>query len=69
MIDHKNLAVLSVATGELEYLTDYDDSMVIVDYPSWSPDASKVCFSLTRKVGDLILIESSGGDDEGTPDD
>jgi len=46
--------------GELEHLTDYDDSTLIVDYPSWSSDASKGYFSLTRKVGDLILIESRG---------
>jgi Tol biopolymer transport system component len=69
VIDHKNLAVLSVATGELEYLTDYDDSTLIVDYPSWSSDASKVYFSLTRKVGDLILIESRATTDEDPPDD
>ena len=62
MIDHKNLAVLSVATGQLEFLTDFDDSTIVVDYPSWSPDATKIYFSLTRKIGDLFLVESAEGD-------
>jgi len=70
VIDHKNLAVLSLAGGELEYLTDYDDSTLIVDYPSWSSDASKVYFSLARKVGDLILIERRATtSDEDSPED
>ena len=58
VVDHKNLATLSVATGALTPLTHFDDSTRYVDYPSWAPDGSKVYFSMTRKVGDLFLLEN-----------
>ncbi len=29
-----------------------------VDYPSWSPDGTKIYFSMTRKLGDLFLLEN-----------
>jgi serine/threonine-protein kinase len=58
VVDHKNLAILSVATGVLAPVTHYDDSTRYVDYPSWSPDGTRIYFSMTRKVGDLFLLES-----------
>ena len=58
VVDHKNLATLSVATGALTPLTHYDDSTRYVDYPSWSPDGTQVYFSMTRKVGDLFVLEN-----------
>ncbi len=58
VVDHKNLAALSVATGALTPLTRYDDSTRYVDYPSWSRDGRQVYFSMTLKVGDLFLLES-----------
>ena len=58
VVDHKNLAVLSVATGALTPLTAYDDSTRYVDYPSWSRDGKQVHFSMTLKVGDLFLLEN-----------
>jgi Tol biopolymer transport system component len=58
VVDHKNLATLSVATGVVTPLTRYDDSTRYVDYPSWSPDGRKVYFSMTRAVGDLFLLEN-----------
>jgi Tol biopolymer transport system component len=58
VVDHKNLATLSVATGALTPLTHYDDSTRYVDYPSWSPDGTRVYFSMTRKVGDLFVLEN-----------
>jgi Tol biopolymer transport system component len=58
VVDHKNLATLSVATGTVIPLTRYDDSTRYVDYPSWSPDGRKVYFSMTRTVGDLILLDN-----------
>jgi Tol biopolymer transport system component len=57
VVEHENLATLSVATGALTMLTRYDDSTFYVDYPSWSPDEKAVYFSATRKVGDLFLLE------------
>ena len=58
VVDHKNLATLSVSTGEVNPLTRFDDSTRYVDYPSWSPDDTRVYFSMTRKVGDLFLLEN-----------
>ena len=58
VVDHKNLALLSVATGAVTPLTRYDDSTRYLDYPSWSPDGTKVYFSMTRKLGDLFLLEN-----------
>ena len=57
VVDHKNLALFSTATGALAPLTRYDDSTRYVDYPSWSPDGTKIYFSMTLKVGDLFLLE------------
>ncbi len=58
VIDHKNLATVSASTGAVELLTDYDESTVVLDYPSWSPDGERVYFSLARKTGDLFLLEN-----------
>jgi len=58
VVDHKNLALVSESTGDLTYLTRFDDSTVMIDYPSWGPDGRKVHFSLNRRVGDLYLIEN-----------
>jgi len=59
VVDHKNLAVVSFRTGELTFLTHFDDSVTVLDYPSWSPDGRSVFFSVRRKVGDLFLLETS----------
>jgi len=58
VVDHKNLAVLSVAKGTLEALTRFDESTRYVDYPSWSADGTKVYFAMTLKVGDIFLLEN-----------
>ena len=57
IVDHENVGRLSVATGDVELLTDFNESTVVVDYASWSPDGEKVFFSLSRKVGDVYLLE------------
>ena len=44
--------------GDVTLLTHFDDSTVVVDYPSWSADGRRIEFSLTRKVGDLFLLEN-----------
>ena len=57
VVDHKNLAALSVGKGTLEPLTRFDESTRYVDYPSWSPDGTKVHFSMTLRAGDIFLLE------------
>jgi Tol biopolymer transport system component len=58
VVDHRNLALVSATTGETTLLTDVADSTQLVDYPSWSPDGSKIYFSISRKLGDLFLLEN-----------
>jgi Tol biopolymer transport system component len=57
VVDHLNLGVVAVSTGDVELLTDFNESTVILDYPSWSADGKKIYFSLARKVGDLYVLE------------
>ncbi len=57
VIDHLDLGVARVSTGELERITALASSTVLIDYPSWSPDGETVYFSLARKRGDLYFIE------------
>jgi len=57
VVDHENLATVSVSTGEVTPLTTFDESTVRVDYPSWSSDGSKIYFSLVRRVGDIYMLE------------
>jgi eukaryotic-like serine/threonine-protein kinase len=58
VVDHENLALVSERTGELTFVTHLDDSTLVVDYPSWGPDGKKVYFSISRRIGDLYLIEN-----------
>ena len=58
VVDHKNLATVSAATGVVTPVTHYDDSTVYVDYPSWSFDGRKIYFSMSRRIGDLYLLEN-----------
>jgi Tol biopolymer transport system component len=58
VVDHKNLAFLSVAKGTLEPLTRFEQSTRYVDYPSLSRDGTRVLFSMTLRTGDLFLLEN-----------
>ena len=57
VIERENLGLVSVSTGEVETITDFDQSTILIDYPSWSADGKRVYFSLYRKVGDIYLLE------------
>jgi Tol biopolymer transport system component len=57
VVEHKDLGLLRVSTGEVERITDLAASTVLVDYPSWSADGRQVLFSLARRSGDVYLIE------------
>ncbi len=60
VVDHRNLGTLDIAKGSVTPLTRFDESTRYVDYPTWSPDGTKVYFSMTRIVGDLFLLENPG---------
>jgi Tol biopolymer transport system component len=57
VIDHKDLAMIQISTGKVERVTDLASSTVIVDYPGWSYDGQSVFFSVSRRSGDLYLID------------
>ena len=64
--DHSRLFTLSVSTGretpiDLSRATGatLPSGSVVLDYPSWSPDGSRIYFDVTRKTGDIYLL---GGD-------
>jgi serine/threonine-protein kinase len=56
VVDHENVGVISIATGELTLLTDYDDSTIVVDYPSWSNDGRLIYYSVAQRRGDVYLM-------------
>ena len=55
--DHKRLALLTVSTGEVKFLPSYSEGSFILDYPSWSSDGKRVYFSVSRKSGDVYVLE------------
>ncbi len=57
VIDHKDLGILRLSTGEVERVTSLAASTVLVDYPSWSPDGREIYFSFARRTGDVFLVE------------
>ncbi|MDQ5858076.1 MAG: hypothetical protein M3542_07355, partial [Acidobacteriota bacterium] len=64
--DHSRLFTLSVSTGRETPIdlsratgTALPSGSVVLDYPSWSPDGSRIYFDVTRKTGDIYLL---GGD-------
>jgi len=56
--DHKNLCLISISTGEVKQITDFVEANIVLDYPSWSFDGEKAYFSLTKKVGDVYILEN-----------
>ncbi|HKD12266.1 MAG TPA: hypothetical protein VKE50_09330, partial [Thermoanaerobaculia bacterium] len=55
--DHKRLAVVSVSTGKVRFLPGYSEGSYILEYPSWSPDGKRIYFSVSRKSGDIYILE------------
>ena len=57
-VNHQNVALVSMATGEVTYLTHFEESTNLVDYPTWGADGRTIYFDFTKKVGDLFLLEN-----------
>ena len=55
-VGHKNLATVSVSTGEIAYLTDINDVTTTIDYPTWSVDGRLIHFSISKRKGDVFLM-------------
>jgi len=53
--DHKNLCLVSVSTGEVKQITNYEE--VTLDYPSWSFDGERIYYPVSRKTGDIYILE------------
>lgn len=56
--NHKNVILRSLTTGETKRLTNFNDANLIVDFPAWSPDGTKIYFTIARSVGDVFLLEN-----------
>lgn len=56
--NHKNVLLHSLATGETRRLTNYTDSNLTVDYPAWSPDGTRIYFTIAKNVGDIFLLDN-----------
>ncbi len=56
VIDHEDLRMLRVSTGEVQRIADLASS-VLIDYPSWFADGSRVFFSLARRTGNVYQTE------------
>ena len=61
--DHTTIVTLSVSTGKETPIalsratgTALPSGSVVLDYPSWSPDGSRIYFDVTRKTGDIYLL-------------
>lgn len=55
--NHENLMSVRVSTGEVAPVTQFAEPNMILDYPGWSVDGSKIDFSIARKRGDLYMLE------------
>lgn len=55
--NHENLMSVRVSTGEVAPVTRFAEPNMILDYPGWSIDGSKMDFSIARKRGDLYMLE------------
>ncbi|MFN2239991.1 MAG: hypothetical protein ABR524_11415, partial [Thermoanaerobaculia bacterium] len=56
--NHKNILLRSLATGETRRLAEFTEANLIIDYPSWSPDGTKVYFTMSKNVGDIFLLDN-----------
>lgn len=56
--DHKNLFLISVSSGQLKQVTNYNKANITLDYPSFSFDGKKVYYSLFNKIGDIFILEN-----------
>ena len=54
--NHENLMSVSVSTGNVEPVTHFSEPNLILDYPGWSSDGSRIDFSVARKRGDLSML-------------
>jgi TolB protein len=57
LLDHKNACVVSAGTGRVRQITHFVEANVTMDYPSWSPDGARVYFSLSKKTGDVHVLD------------
>ncbi len=57
VVNHKDLAIVHVSSGEVERITDLASATAVVDYPAWSADGRSIYFSLARRTGDIFLVK------------
>jgi len=55
--NHKHLAIVSASSGAVRFLPFRQEGSYLLDYPSWSRDGKRAYFSMSRKSGDVFLLE------------
>jgi|GEM_PF-561815 len=56
--DHKDIFLLNPTTKELLQATHLDKSNILLDFPSWSQDGTRIYFSVHKKIGDIFLLQN-----------
>lgn len=55
--DHREICLIAVSTGKITTVPAELTGRVLLDYPYWSPDGRRIYFSVTRRTGDVYLLE------------
>ena len=56
--NHKAIVLRSLSTGATRRLSEVTESNRVIDYPSWSPDGTRLYFSMSTNVGDIFILEN-----------
>jgi Tol biopolymer transport system component len=56
--NHKNILLRSLSTGETRRIAEFPEANLTIDYPSWSPDGTKIYFTMSKNVGDIFLLDN-----------
>jgi Tol biopolymer transport system component len=55
--NHQDICLISVKTGAIEQVTNFIESNIALDYPSWSFDGKKLYFNMIKPVGDIYILQ------------
>jgi len=55
--NHKRLGILSVSTEKVQLLPFAPEGTFLLDYSTWSRDGKKIYTTVSRKTGDIFLLE------------
>ncbi|MGI9076154.1 MAG: TolB family protein [Gemmatimonadaceae bacterium] len=62
VVGHKTLWISPAGGGEARKLFEFDDPLIRIDYPVWSPEGTAIVFDRFKPAGgDLWLLDMSNG--------